>query len=465
MPKIREYVAQGSVAGGINTQRAQASDFADTSGMQQLAETIHSLGENYDKVRRKNLLDTSTLKAASELQEYTFTLKNGTLAEDGSFTPPPDPVEHYGLYTAKVKEINERVQGEIGNESLFGAFQNDFSQLALAQGFKVREHSLSKQKEAVMADLDRNEDSLAELAAEDGSTLGAAFMEAPVYRKLSEMNQRAVNAGVMGADDAQKRLQRFAAKVATAQVRRDIRNDPEQAVQGLLGESYAGLDVDTRERWTSLAVREIERRQKAAERQNNVTDPAVYSRLRIDAGRGRDITADARRMYESGKLKNEDFDTLITEVESHRGGEGGAPPPYKQASAFIRGMTGGDNVVDFGKAQRQAQALDEFAFWARNNPKATADEMDGQAREVLKRALVVERNELSLIAPKYSPNRLGVTREDLGAAFKRTEDEFKAGRMSKKERDREMLNIDQWLDYLARQEATSALQTKPSGAK
>ncbi len=464
MPRLQQYVSNTSITGGISTQRAQASDFVDTGNSQRLADTLTALGENYEKVRRKNLLDSAALNAATELREYTFGLKNGAMSPDGAFTPPPDPVEHYGLYTGKVKEINERMQSELGEE-LFGTFQKDFQPLALAESFKVREHSLGKQKEAVIADLDRNEDSLAELAAEDGSVVGAAFMDGPVYRKLGEMTQRAVQAGVLGADDAQKRFQRFNAKVSTAQVRRDIRNDPEAALEGLLGESYNGLEVDVRERWTTFAVKEIERRQKVKERETNVTNPVVYTRLRLEAGRGKDISVDAQRMYEAGELKKDDFNTLVTEVESHRSGDSGVPSPYKQATTYVRGMTGGDNVVDFGKAQRQAQALDEFAFWARQNPRATADEMDAQAREIVKRALVVERNELSLIAPKYSPNRLGVTREDLAAAFTRTESEFKAGRMNKKERDREMLNIDTWLDYLSRQEANAALTTKPSKAK
>lgn len=461
MPRIRQYVAEG-VRDAPRLAPVAASDNDTFAAVRQLGQQVMQLGAHYEAVRRKNRLDKAALAASTQLQEFAFGLEHGTLAEDGSFTPPPDPVEHYGLFQAKVRELNDQATAQLGDDELVQAFQQDFSKFALGQSFKVREVSLGRQKEAVLADLDENEDSLAELAAQDDSVVGGAFMENPVREKLTGMYARAVTAGVMGADDAQKRIERFTAKVATAQVRRDLRNDPQLALDGLLGEGYPGLDVDKRERWTSLAVREIERRQREAERANAVTDAAAYTRLRIEAGRGKDVTRDAQMLYEGGRLKKEDFNAILTEIESHRqGGAGGVPTPYKQASDYVWRMTGGDNVVDFGRQQRQAAAMDEYAFWARQHPNATADELDAQARDIVRRSLVVEGNELSMIAPRFAPSRLGGTREGLAEAYRRTEAEFKAGRLTKRERDREMLNIQQWVDYVERQESLAAQPAKP----
>jgi len=92
--------------------------------------------------------------------------------------------------------------------------------------------------------------------------------------------------------------------------------------------------------------------------------------------------------------------------------------------------------------------------------------MDAQARSILKRALVVEPTVLNLLAPKFSPDsRLAPTEEGLAQAFKRTEEEFKAQRISKREYDREVLNILEWRNLLIRQRAVSESKPKDKGSK
>lgn len=455
MPRIREYVSQPRTAPTISPSVGNRSAAGTAQGLVQLGQTLSALGNHYEKVRRKNQLDSVVLDASLELQEFVFNLEHGTVGEDGSFVPPPDPVEHFGLYQQKVREINERVQEKLGDEELFAAFQGDFQKLALAQSFRVREHSLERQKESVLADLDANEDALAELAAQD-DTIGGDFMAVPAVGKLQEMYTRAVEAGVLGADDAQKRFESFRGKVATAQVRRDIRNDPQLALEGLLGEAYEGLSVEKRQHWATIASRELERREKERNRANAKTDPELYSRLRIQAGQGLNVVPEARRAFEDGRMRQEDFDRIVSEVESHQQ-ETGLPSPYQQNVRYIIGMTGGENVVDVAIRQRQAEAVDEFTFWVRQHPNATTAEMEDKAREILKRTLITEPFAINMLAPRFSPGgRVTQTMEDLGVAYDRTKKAFEAGEITRRERDREYNRIWQWMDYLKRQEELNA---------
>src|SRR5688572_23089463 len=98
MPRIQPYEQQVSAQGQVGGRRADGNDFAPLAGLEAVASTVDRLATHYTNLRRGTQLSTMTAKAQQELQEYSFTLQNGNVGEDGVYQAPPDPMQHQKLF-------------------------------------------------------------------------------------------------------------------------------------------------------------------------------------------------------------------------------------------------------------------------------------------------------------------------------------------------------------------------------
>lgn len=501
MPVIREYQSQVMPAGEMGGRRASSADTDRLGpGLQQLGDTLSRIGEHIGQVRQDALLTATASKAAGELQTYSDYLQHGRLNPDGSIDAPPDPGEHFGLYQQKAKEIEDRIKGELGDGATFGKFQREYAGMVVREGLQVRQAALNKQKAFATAELDTTIDDLANVAAR-----GDEFVKSLVAEKLSGTVDRYVKAGVLTPEEGKKRMDKFGGILDTAQLREDIRRDPGVAIVGLLGDQYKSLQPDQREKWIDIASREADRQtraQAAAQEQmriqqeraqkeleettakagyalaaqgrlptawvdanfNNLskadykalldeasgrgprsTNPDVYAPLRIAAGRGdTSVIQKAKDAYLRGDLTTENYNGLVSEVESHSDPTKG-PSWYKQGNQFIDRFTTPDEVnPKAGARQRQAEALEEWRKWKDTHLDASEAEAEKAYRRIAEQALLIDQINLGKLRPTYQvlrPEGKG-TAEDFAATWKATQDAFSRGEIDKfaLEREAQLIN-------------------------
>jgi len=264
MPIIREYTSRVQPTGRLAAPRITGQDLTPAGELVQLSKTLGALTASYEVTRRETRVAAKAAEAARSLQEFVFGLQNGTTDEAGNFTPPPDPVEHPRLFQERVKDANSQAAQSLGDEQLVERFQQHFAPLVTTQSLDVQRVALDRQKDQVIADLNTQEDALAQVIVGTGSTAGEHAADTTARASLTATYSRMVEAGVLTAVQAGDRLEKFDQKVSTAFVIADIRNDPDKALLGLVGgEAYAGLPPEQRERWASIAQRAVERREKA----------------------------------------------------------------------------------------------------------------------------------------------------------------------------------------------------------
>jgi hypothetical protein len=279
MPRIRPYTQQESASGVLpQTRSANAADFGGQTAdaVQELGASLTRMHDHYERVRKDTLLSGTTAKATAELQEYAYSLKHGTVGEDGTITAPPDPGQHFKLYNDKVKEIGERygkVFDDSGDAALRGLFDKDFGKVALQQSFNVRTNAVEKQKQMAEAELDETTDTLADIYAK-----GDEFVRKQVVEQYRGQVARFAAAGVITPVDANKRIDKFVSMTERAGARESIRRDPDGALQAMLdGKMFARTPADEQAKWIDIAARASESKRRA--------DIAEQERLRKEAER------------------------------------------------------------------------------------------------------------------------------------------------------------------------------------
>lgn len=517
MPQIREYTSQVSPQGQIGGRRADAEDFSPIRGTLAVADTLTKLAGHYDNLRRESLLSTETVKAQQELQEFAFTLKNGTLAEDGTYTAPPDPLQHETLLQNKVKEINARVKGTLGDNELYSLYERDFSQTALRESFKVRENAIGRQREAITNEFATNLQTLADMAAneEDVPT------QLAIRNKMRTMTSGLVASGVMSPDDGFKAEKSFDRMVVNAQVRRAMRDNPEAALTALLGDGFPQLtDPAEREKWIDQAGRRLdtEVRRRAAEEERTRrqedkaqremeeqtakdgyalaaenqltpswveqnrgnlgkadyvqllnkakgfdvnTDPKLYTQLRSASMAGKNVKGAADRAYLNGQLARPDYDRILQDMEqsgvigSGGGGEGKKDPVLKAGEDYIKtSMNAEGPQTDGITRMRAARAVDDWRDWRRAHPDAGWDEAQKQYRRMTEDAtLLDDKGNTAILVP---PRYAVGSRQapDLAATVQATKKAFDAGQIDKWEYDHQLKLISDWQKQMGRKPPT-----------
>lgn len=526
MPRIREIVAESSTRAAIPSQAASPLDAGAGVGaaLVQFGETLGRVAEHYDKVRKETVLGAATARASQELQEFSFTLQNGTVGEDGDVTPPPDPATHYDAYNRKAKEIRDRVKGELGDDRLYGLFEQDFGKTVLRQSFDVRKNVIERQKAAAAADFEGMADALADTAAR-----GDDFTRKQSIELFRTQLGKFVASGIIDPTKAQEREQKFLTMIDRAQIREAIRTNPDQAIVALLSkDAFPNLPPDQRETYIRIASGESERGLRAktqeeerlrrererAEKdkqdavfkdamdraaQNKLSlawvqqnrdhiakadydnlvkiavkggglskaegdgegNTAIYIDLRDRVSRGEDVRAEAKRAFADGRIKLTMFNTIMNEVETRSADGGGG---YKDGVQYIKTALSPSPTNPKMTGMTQANALNDFQEWARNNPKATREESRDKAEEIASRYHVVATEEMTLGKPRPYKHAGGeVSPQTLRASVESLAKDLLEKRITPAEYNREVKNLQVWNQAAQRAQAAPAAAGGKSG--
>lgn len=464
MPRIQAYEQQVSPQGQIGGRRADGNDFAPLDGLNAVAQTVDKLATHYTNLRRGTQLSTMTAKAQQELQEYSFTLQNGNVGDDGTYQAPPDPSQHQQLFTEKVKEINKRVKDSTDEET-YALFERDFSGTALRESFKVRENIIGKQRDAVAVEFQTNLVTLADIAANQADPAG----QLRARDDMRVMTQRLVNGGMMTAEEGLKAEKSFDTMVTTAQIRRGMRDDPEGTLQGLLGDDFPQLsDPAIREKWIDQAARRVdsvaianraeeertrrdqERAQKEVQEstaksademaiegkltptwvmdnrdnlseadyrhfldvskgKNITSDPEVYVLLRDKAMAGKNVEEEAQIAYLNRRLSREDFDRILGDLKTSgviktAGDKDDKPRWVKNGEDFIKTSLNAESPqTDSLTRMRAARVIDDWRLWAADHPNASDDEARKAYKGFADDALLLDDkgSTVALIPPRF----------------------------------------------------------------
>lgn len=193
------------------------------------------------------------------------------------------------------------------------------------------------------------------------------------------------------------------------------------------------------------------------------TDPVTYTPLRDaasevkssdDLSRLRDAARDALK---SRQIRTADYDRVMGIAESKVVTKD-LPSWFDQGEQFIKGsMAQGQFSFDPLQAQRQANALDEWADFARQNPNATPEQAGRRYREVVD-VWSQRENATESVLPRPRLLQGTAAQPDLDATEDATLEAYQRGEITDAELRRQTGLIDQWRAAQARK---AARQQKP----
>lgn len=264
MPTIRPYERQERPAGPTAAGGASPGDFYQPQGdtaMERLGETLVSVGEHLDRVRRASKLTGAVIDASAEAQEYAYGLQHGTPGEGGATVPPPPAEQHNGLYAAKVKAIREKAKANLDPES-YEAFEKQFSSIALRLSFDVRSNVNDRETKERLA-----------ATAEDLQTLARTAGKASDVLRPTLLNQGRLavqtleSGGLLDAMQARNMRETFENDVFMEEIRAKIQTDPAKTREQLkAGRWDKDLDSGDRKQLISEANVEVHAREAEASR-------------------------------------------------------------------------------------------------------------------------------------------------------------------------------------------------------
>lgn len=237
--------------------------------------------------------------------------------------------------------------------------------------------------------------------------------------------------------DAERRLREQGAAAAKEMYGRDA--------DGTLDRAWLDTHRDT------LAPGEYRAGLEMLNRRGEVADdPGVV--MEIEAGIDTtDVAPWIHRAAKEGYISTSTAQKLLDKNRSLRGDDKPAPM-RKRARDYVGGVLGGegmtfsDPVVAGQVARRKAEALDELDLWFDAHPNATPEETRDFYRGLADRAqaLTLDQVALSLVAPRFHPERATLSLEALDAAERRALAEHDAGRLGKSELALELGRIADW---------------------
>lgn len=494
MPRIQEITLQPNLSAQSPQRQAVAADFDSGFGdsFGQIEALVTKLGQHYDETRRATTVNKALADAQSELLDYSFTLQNGSMDDQGVFTPPPDPGQYRPLFEAKTLEIQKKYGAGLDDLGL-AMFDEKFGPVALRESFEVRKVAVDHQRAAISADLTQTLDTLAETYVSVGESV-----KPQVQTQALEAIMAAEQAGVISPEEGLKHRQQFVDTTMRAEMRKQIRDDPDAALLAMQsGELGVGMSPDEAQKWMDTAIAASERKiaaeaAQAAQRDRDAekwrreseeanskamwtleaegkltpamvianadnlsgteykallnevtgaapvtTDPVIYNDLRLRKIAGEDITADTSTAYTEGRINREAYDKLL--------GDADAPAWQKSGEKFIStALRPGVLNPAVGAPERLAGALDQWDQWAAEHPNATTAEARTEYKQIVEDYRIIDTKDILAASP--APRFLVGSRDvpDLGATVKETEKARDEGRITQSEFNRQMLLIEQW---------------------
>lgn len=456
-----------------------------------------------DNIRRSALVSASVASAAQELSEFSFYLKNGSQADDGSLTAPPPAAQHQQLYQQRVKEINERNKNMFGDdEGTYGAYESNFQKFALKESFSVREHASVVMRSEANANLEKAIETFADVAAGSDS-VGRSL----INNRVKEDIDRNVAIGALTPEQGFEKLNKYQSMLTRADVISGVRSDPTRTALGLLNGDFKTLSPEERQRWIDTAIGESdkqlreqmasvdrarveqERAQKILETETAKTgfeldigkklsvdwvaanrnklaeddykyllnrasgtgrgaaeksNVAAYAELREQAGRGVDVRQQAKAELFNGELSINDYTRIVGEVEENSV-PGQLPTWYKRGVEYLQtALKTSDVNPNPAALQLQATVLDDFRDWADAHPNATHAEAQKTYREMAVDGNLLNYNKLSIALPKPRYLHGSRTSPDLEASWLNTKKAYAAGELDAFEYKKQAQLINEW---------------------
>lgn len=500
MPRI----IPNSYVGG---RSASAADAGATLGpLAQAVEEISQRVAQSEQAYRVNRVSGAVARATNELTEFENYLKNGSQNEDGSLAPPPSAAQHYSLYQERVKDINKRMKESLGDDGLYGLYEQDFGTVALKTSFSVRSHAADKMRGEASAELTYAIDTAAGVASQSDEA-GRQLM----LGKVKDMIARNIAIGAETPEAGLKRMQDYSRTLSRADIKAGLLTNPEDVAVRLLDGRYEGIvSPEERIEWlkaahdaenarVTQAMASLDKARAEGERalrdreestaksgyelvaqrkltpqwvvQNRANldqstykylleeasgvatvqpDMTIYGPLRLRASAGEDVRREAEQALYSRRLSVELFNTIVAEVEQTKSG---ATPPnlYAAGRKFLEAWTQPSDLIDNEAAkQMAANALLSWDTWYREHPDATRAEGEAEFQRIAQSSTLVaaERLMISNLLPRgmggTRPRNKEELRPSLTAAVMRTEEMRKSGEIDEQEYRQELKLLSQW---------------------
>lgn len=508
MPNIPGIRFNQSSPGAVNQPEATGATFGGTvnANLAQLGNTITELADHFKDQYDESVSAKATASAQNELQEYSSSLANGSVGENGEIVPPPPPDKHNELYQQKVQSINERFENELGGRSL-RMFNSKFGEFASRQGFEVQKNALSRYKEEINANEMEALQRDAVTYANSGSDTERLSIQSGVFERI----ERRRVAGLITAEAALKERQAWVEDTQMSDFSKVLRSDPTSALVAVQNGEFSQLALPTQRKMEEKALAEIERQDRllnsANERkrideareekmrqegtakdlwqdhfagkltpaavndqawnlsnddyvrlmkvatggEETPTDKFVYMDLRLREGRGEDIRSNAMAAYKAGKIQKSDFDKIMSGVEMNSAGPTGENL-YKRGKTYISTTVMGSNpeLATPADKTRAARTLDDWQSWVMAHPKATRDQAKKEWTTLADEAKIVsiDEMEISVGLPRYYKGDSSTkSRESFLKVAKETKEAFERGEIDQYEFNRQGLIIQRWLGF------------------
>lgn len=496
MAKLPEAVYRTTPVGPVN--QAKMGYYGQGQGLQKLGETLGVIGD----MLFESEVSKASSDASNELLLYSDYLKNGTIDEQGAIVPAPDPSLKFSMYQKKVEEIQGRVRSQYGDGTrLYRKFSSDFGRLALVQGLEVKSNALTGLRSQIKANTDSTLVSLAVSASQatDPATKNRLHSQA-----LSVIDNMVIT-GAFSPEEAENQKQQFTTMLARAQIREDIRNNSDAALDRLLEGGYEGLDPNENQKWIDTAIRKSEvnlkerialeeRSYRLSERAKGalqddtakegfeldakkelttewvihrkdaldpevykyllkrstgetrpaVTDTETYADLRIAASEGVDIRGMAKKELIRGNVSVGEFNTLVSEVES-RSPEVISAQWFKNGEDYIKeALRVSDVNPSIADKQLRARILDEWRSWARGHSDASPSEAEEVYTRMADSATLIKYKRITAALPE--PMFFTGTRSipDLKETWRRTKAAYANGDIDQWDFDNQVKLISEW---------------------
>lgn len=228
MARIKRYRAHKPVAGyskAVQMEPGVAALVPAAAG--QFGKVLSTVGEPFLQARRVDELSQHTLRATKEFAEL-----------DAWAQEQPDFKTIEPEYKKQVAKLSAAHRKEIKDPAVWRPFYNDFQRLSIRGGIKAQ--GIAREKETMHhranAGVMLDEYSDIVINSVDFETGALAINQARVY--IAGL----VAAGTYDELEGQKLEQDFTRKAHINFIKRDILNDPEEALKGLESGEYKGLD-------------------------------------------------------------------------------------------------------------------------------------------------------------------------------------------------------------------------------
>lgn len=461
-------------------------------------ETLTTLGQGIQRVSEigaQLAVNQRNLQIRSMANEATSELENFELGleTDQDFDSQPE------RYRAKVAEVLGRFDESVQDQRTRSLFRAEMATTIARQEYNIRKNAL---KGAIGVQRALTDQTLLDLAKQAGT--GDPAIDDEVKAKGLRTLDDAFVAGVISAEELQKKAAQFQSDTTAAAVRRQILDDPEAAERSLLEGGYEGLSGEDRTVWIERAGSRVdaqrrerlaaeERAYRLAEREAKETADAtakdgdrlvasggltsgwieqnrdnlspedfryfygkltgrdedaetnsvLYAELRDRAGRGEDVRDEARVALINREIKASDFDRITSEVEQQR------PGWFKRGLDYISTSAGvSDLNPDPSAAQRKADMLDDWSAWADQNKDATQEQARTAYRNIVEEYAIIDRQQMTITF--RSPRYLVGTRNqpDLDSTEAATVEAFQNGEIDREEFERQAELLQKWRSTL-----------------